>query len=52
MAGAGGVNLTAQVKLSADQRETNLILQPIFQTVIGNRPAMSMPLIPGAGTSR
>jgi hypothetical protein len=52
IAGAGGVNLNAQVRLSADERETNLVLQPVFQTVIGNRPAMNLPLIPGSGPSR
>jgi len=50
--GAGGVNLTAQLKMSADERETNLVLQPVFQTVIGNRPTMNLPLIPGSGPSR
>jgi len=50
--GAGGVNLNAQVKVSADQRETNLVLQPVFQTVIGNRPTMNLPLIPGSGPAR
>jgi hypothetical protein len=51
MTGAGGVNLTAQVKMSADRSEANLVLQPVFQAV-GNRPAMSLPLIPGAGPTR
>ena len=52
LGGSGGINMTAQVKMSPDQRETNLVLQPVFQTVIGNRPSMSLPLIPGAGPAR
>jgi len=52
VAGAGGVNLTAQVRTSADQQHTNLVLQPVFQTVINNRPAMSLPLIPGGDPAR
>ncbi len=52
LGGSGGINITAQVKMSPDQRETNLVLQPVFQTVIGNRPSMSLPLIPGAGPAR
>ena len=52
LSGAGGVNLTAQLKVSADQRETSLVLQPVFQTVIGNQATMNLPLIPGAGPAR
>ncbi len=52
VAGAGGVNLTAQLTVSSDQKETNLVLNPVFQTVIGNRPTMNLPLIPGSGPSR
>ncbi len=45
-----GVNLTAQVQLSPGQDEANLVLRPIFQTVAaGQRPAVNLPLIPGAG---
>jgi hypothetical protein len=49
--GAGGVSLNAQVRMSADQREASLVLQPVFQTVVGNRPSMNLPLIPGSELS-
>jgi hypothetical protein len=52
VAGAGGVNMTAQVQTSGDQGNTNLVLQPVFQTVINNRPTMNLPLIPGGGPAR
>ncbi|HWY88997.1 MAG TPA: sulfotransferase [Gemmataceae bacterium] len=46
VAGAGGVNLNAQI------HETSLDLQPVFQTVVGNRPSMNLPLIPGSESAR
>ena len=52
VAGAGGVNLNAQIRVSPDQQETSLVLQPVFQTVVGNRPSINLPLIPGSGPSR
>src|SRR5262249_2393389 len=44
-----GVSMTGQVRLSADQRELEMVMRPYFQSV--GRPSVNLPLIPG-GSSR
>jgi hypothetical protein len=45
----GGVQMTTQVRLSADQRNLDLVIRPFFQTAAAasQRPAVTLPVIPG-----
>jgi hypothetical protein len=42
-----GVDLTAQFRLSADRRQMDLVMQPVFQTVNAGRPPVNLSVIPG-----
>jgi tetratricopeptide (TPR) repeat protein len=44
-----GVNLTAEVGPSADGREFEMRMRPIFQALGGSRSSMNFDVIPGAG---
>jgi hypothetical protein len=43
-----GLSLTAQLRVSPDQRETNMVLRPVFQAETGSRESIDLPFIPGA----
>jgi tetratricopeptide (TPR) repeat protein len=42
-----GMDLSAQFKVSADRREVNLVMQPVFQSVGTGRPPVNLSVIPG-----
>jgi tetratricopeptide (TPR) repeat protein len=42
-----GMNLTAELKMSADRREVNLVMQPVYQALAGNRQQVNLSAIPG-----
>jgi hypothetical protein len=44
-----GVGLATQLRISADQRDVSLALQPVFQTAGRGRPAVNLSFIPGGG---
>jgi tetratricopeptide (TPR) repeat protein len=44
---SSGMNLTTQLRMSADGREANLVMQPVFQAVNAGRTAVNLSVIPG-----
>jgi hypothetical protein len=47
----GGVQMTAQVRLSADQRNYDMVIRPFFDAAAlrAGRPAVNLSVIPGGG---
>ncbi|HZZ78015.1 MAG TPA: hypothetical protein VFE62_05835 [Gemmataceae bacterium] len=46
----GGVAMTTQVRMSADQRSMDMVIRPFFEMGNrGNRPAVNLSAIPGGG---
>ena len=47
----GGVQMTTQVRLSADQRSMDMVIRPFFQSVTGSGRASNLSVVPGGGAN-
>ena len=49
--GGGGVQMTTQMRVSADQRNVDMVIRPFFDSINAatNRPAINLSVIPGGG---